>query len=959
MPRTVFDETINGILEKFREEMEDKNIGLWVFKYHTETSSLESWDIKSIDGKDADELGVNGTTIRYGEGTIGYLLAMKNTGSADNAIIAEDCEEDPRGAVSLIDNRIKQKSAFCFLISDGDKKPMVVLDFFHNRPNYFCSDNKDNARNTLENILYNKNIGMNLALLHKIELERDRHQKLVAVQELGLRTETELVNRIKTYLCLNIPLSLFFFQRKEKDKDVSSLAGFDTEFLKTRLIREIKWCSYKSTRCDGCFMENYLQQSTHEDNPCFIRELTSGIRIKPKNKEKILLHDSYYILYYLREENEIVLGIINEIIKILREYLPGICGCEYVSNSDKRLNESIERFVDYLVSRNVGMKDLCESFGLKPPQSIDEEIRETFERDVLFISILKEEHNVPVWSPKCNKDFMDYDKCYLFKFHSSIKPLYAELLKKGLVNPYKPLAEAEGKIICSVSENLVRIEDSYNEKKIIDWYWERGTRNEILYIDIPAIKVLEKEIAKRYLSGNPDALDLPKQVEDILDVSKEEKIQIPDGKSDSDYRFIIYPRTSMSDVDAETKKEIKDNIESYISHIHSIYESNHQKSIAYENALRSGIAAIMSRNMAHLLGSHIEPGIQNDIKSFVEASMQSKFFETLKQYNSLTNLPENKFNRIKESIKKYGINKILTSYPDSEDALLNLIEVKEKALDRYSIYRQRRMDFIARISTDWPYWKVGYEFYKHLVIPFMENSMLLHYVGYSDGFKIQNIDFTVKVNDTLIKEKHGSNCLQPIDLIHFRGLPPPNDNSMNPTTENYSPVILGCRGGDMGVQAFNIILENFIRNCIKHNKKLRENKDFKVGIFLYEDRECLEKKFTCFEDKVLRLGADEKCVYIVVSSSVGESDDDIQGMDKKICKPVITKTGEIDPEAWGIKEIKIAAAFLKNENPDVCNVENPDFIQAGNYLWDEDSDSHLAYCFMVPKLYYVGVLENE
>lgn len=161
----------------------------------------------------------------------------------------------------------------------------------------------------------------------------------------------------------------------------------------------------------------------------------------------------------------------------------------------------------------------------------------------------------------------------------------------------------------------------------------------------------------------------------------------------------------------------------------------------------------------------------------------------------------------------------------------------------------------------------------------------------------------------------------------------------------------------MGVQAFHIILENIARNSIKHSDRLAQDRNFRLGIFLFNNRIELKKRFKSSKD--LRLKETEDQVYVVLSSNADTGDAKrCSAMDGWLRGPVITSTGERDPEGWGMKEMKLAAAFLANRGVDACNDERPVYIQAGTYEWKDD-DCHLAYCLVVPKYHYVGVLRNE
>ncbi len=81
-------------------------------------------------------------------------------------------------------------------------------------------------------------------------------------------------------------------------------------------------------------------------------------------------------------------------------------------------------------------------------------------------------------------------------------------------------------------------------------------------------------------------------------------------------------------------------------------------------------------------------------------------------------------------------------------------------------------------------------------------------------------------------------------------------------------------------------------------------------------------------------------------------------MDTLLCRPILTAIGERDPEALGMKEMKLAAAFLAKQQIEACNDDHPAYIQAGKYRW-KTQEWHLAYCLVIPQFHYVGILELE
>jgi len=383
--------------------------------------------------------------------------------------------------------------------------------------------------------------------------------------------------------------------------------------------------------------------------------------------------------------------------------------------------------------------------------------------------------------------------------------------------------------------------------------------------------------------------------------------------------------------------------------------------LAIRYALRSAVAAIMARNMSHLLGSHIEPGIQNDLISLVRTVSNSQLLN-----GNVQNLINN--------VAQQGWPSAFRWLTNQHEVLRDLYQIQQKALDRYALYRQRRMDFIARVATDWPAWGAGFDFYINFVRPFIANSVLLHFVGYSDGVHLDWLDFDVYIGGSKVTEQYTPPqdteqhtpqqsqpiVLSPLDMAVSWGLVKSEGGARYPSRpDGYTPVTVWSRGGDMAIQAFHVILENIIRNSIKHClPSIKSNKKLRIGIRLFQTYQELSGAVKCPEG--LRLKASDDLVYVVISSDA-DCPNMAKELDQKICEPVIKETGEREPGNWGMKEIKIAAAFLGNRGLEEVNNPNPDFVQICKVQMPKENGQvveQLGYCLTLPRFYYVGILEQ-
>jgi len=392
--------------------------------------------------------------------------------------------------------------------------------------------------------------------------------------------------------------------------------------------------------------------------------------------------------------------------------------------------------------------------------------------------------------------------------------------------------------------------------------------------------------------------------------------------------------------------------------------------LAIRYALRSAVAAIMARNMSHLLGSHIEPGIQNDLISLVKTVSRSELLRSTKGW------PPN--GDVAEQIKKvarYGwpqafeeaCEEAFRGDKDKYNLLELLYRIQQKALDRYALYRQRRMDFIARVATDWPAWGVGFDFYINFVRPFLANSILLHFVGYSDGVHLHWLDFDVYIGGSKVTEQYTPQQGQPIVLspldmaVSWGAVESEGRPKYRSWPDGYTPLTVWSRGGDMAVQAFHVILENIIRNSIKHClPSIKDKRQLRIGIRLFQTYQELSDAVVSQGLRLKNSKDSNDLVYVVISSDA-DCPNKAEELDQKICEPVIKETGEREPGNWGMKEIKIAAAFLGNRELEEVNDPKPDFVQICKVRMPKENGQvveQLGYCFTLPRFYHVGILKQ-
>lgn len=420
-----------------------------------------------------------------------------------------------------------------------------------------------------------------------------------------------------------------------------------------------------------------------------------------------------------------------------------------------------------------------------------------------------------------------------------------------------------------------------------------------------------------------------------------------------------------------------------------------------KEALKSAIAAIMARNMDHLLGSHIETGIAHQMPHFRKeiheiidnaAPPDSICFDDdfWIKIDKIIGILRNKYYGTEVTIN----NQFVADLEKKRQLIDKIIHDTEL---QYSNYRLKRMDLIARFSTEWVSWGVGMSFFYQVMLPFMKNLILLHFLGHGENLHLRNLDIHVCYPNGKCPQCFTDDCMQhPVIIKNSRDEEAFYWASINVLSNEISPIshvpndIMKLRGGDIGAHAFHIILENILRNSAKHRyneyaKQPGSDKKMTLKIWVLENGEDLISAKTGFSfavrDKISIDGAgkkepdpfwyrkiigneDDPFWYIVISVNVDLKEEDektvalAKNIDEFLCRNIIGPTGQIDPSVWGMKEKKICAAFLTYKSTLDTNSDKPDYIGAGTIQWS-DGRNRLAYWLKIPKANYLLYINDN
>jgi hypothetical protein len=256
--------------------------------------------------------------------------------------------------------------------------------------------------------------------------------------------------------------------------------------------------------------------------------------------------------------------------------------------------------------------------------------------------------------------------------------------------------------------------------------------------------------------------------------------------------------------------QIRETLESFLSKVGVKY----QNKIVLDRSRRSAIAGIMARNMSHNIGSHVIWHIARDLKA--EKNEKSK----------------------------------------------------KRNLSRFSMYIQKRMDFIAQVATSEPSWAMSTK-WGAMTSRLENNKALWDNIARSERIREEQIEINIKgENSTLIEIPHGR----------------------------------------VGSQAFYTIIENVVRNASKHS-----DKEFLSEVKSNASNKKLEIDIEIRESHGVDEYGEFKEVVIRDNSHAGKNVK--ENIENKMGKKLINDKGRINEEAWGLKEIKVCSGYLRSIKP--------------------------------------------
>lgn len=279
---------------------------------------------------------------------------------------------------------------------------------------------------------------------------------------------------------------------------------------------------------------------------------------------------------------------------------------------------------------------------------------------------------------------------------------------------------------------------------------------------------------------------------------------------------------------------------------------------------RAAVAAIMGRNMSHNIGSHV------------------------------------------------------LSYLSNEN------EVEDKSNGKFYRYLQGRMDFISDISTTKPSWSSNVNFIEEILNPFVgvelqkpndqvlpEQAKLLNNILRSVAINHNNERICLDAKKIIIKISYPAQIENKSEhQLTYKYFS--SNGNVGLDTSLQEDFLLTIPHGSTGMHAFYSILENFLRNSGKHGGE---------GV-----NEILRDSKSTLECSIYVQRYDENLYKVTIRDNIKKDfpDKTISEINEYITRKhstLINDDGSINQEGWGIKEMRISAAWLRGIEPK--EVQNP------------------------------------
>jgi hypothetical protein len=461
----------------------------------------------------------------------------------------------------------------------------------------------------------------------------------------------------------------------------------------------------------------------------------------------------------------------------------------------------------------------------------------------------------------------------------------------------------------------------------------KSTSGNVSCAKCPPWEEVEKDVEKKYLHWEYDFWDssfLP-------DISDEEKSTF------GGIRLAFeYPITACIPDDANQRKSLG---EEYIRQQLEVLRGLMPKVRARRAALRSAVSAIMGRNMSHNIGSHVLARYSSAIKQDLDPANKDK--------------------------------------TDHRTDFMN--------------YLQRRMDFLAEVATsDKAFWEQPLSLH--------ETINKLNYDTQTGQIKedkpcsatcSQSPTTHANLDCSRQKAPAAAKKNRPILLSYITGkesllasveygkpeyLCPGDDNPCQGgyvVNKKQNDFLFSCPGGEVGVHALYVILENIIRNSARHAKSNSDKKNYgdeRVEVFVsvndsFDAKDKVSDGFDAKDNLIKLTIIDPRTKLDKGGWVMDESNEtEVKSLTDRINyiltkEPFLNEDGSTNPKYWGVREMQICANYLRGfPLADLEGMpESPLVLEAKPwpYVIDIVTEYYLSYTLYLKQAQLLAYIETS
>ena len=332
-----------------------------------------------------------------------------------------------------------------------------------------------------------------------------------------------------------------------------------------------------------------------------------------------------------------------------------------------------------------------------------------------------------------------------------------------------------------------------------------------------------------------------------------------------------------------------------------------------KEATKSAISSVMMRNMSHNIGSHVLARLTSkenllEARNKVEGSTDDRIIQKY-TLNVINDLLDKYRMRLKQDTKKYAIQDL----PEILD-FARLASCALSDMGTLNSYLKTRMDFLADVATSEPLIVIN---------KWLCQDILQHFKPIIGRLTLES----AKYPSFLINNISGGSLGEDKIEIVFEG----------------GDVRVAIPNDHLGAHALYIILENIIRNCVKHSGESIAAQG-KLALTLSVD--------SCAADNMIR---------VTIADNIVHKKADLEVIDNYIYQSVLDERARLRLGGWGLLEMELATAYLRrvplsvvDENPinDAIEYEKDGISHKGPFLLKgeiQQPGDNLAFSFFMEK----------